>query len=100
MNPADGFIATSSWTAHLAHGALRKLDRERFLYLISEYEPFSFPMGAFAALARQSYELPHFALFSTDLLRDWFRERRLGAFSERRGRRERHGGLRRRDHPN
>ena len=39
-------------------------------------------MGAFAALARQSYELPHFALFSTDLLRDYFRVHGLGVFSE------------------
>ncbi|MEK6272401.1 MAG: glycosyltransferase [Actinomycetota bacterium] len=82
VNTADRFIATTWWTAHLAHGALRSLDRERFLYLISEYEPFTFPMGAFAALAGQSYELPHFALFSTDLLRDYFRGRRLGVFSE------------------
>jgi glycosyltransferase involved in cell wall biosynthesis len=82
VSTADRFIATTCWTAHLAHGALRSLDRERFLYLIQEYEPFTFPMGAFAALARQSYELPHFALFSTDLLRDYFRGSCLGVFSE------------------
>jgi hypothetical protein len=82
VNPADRFIATSWSTAHLAREALRSLEGERFLYLISEYEPFTFPMGAFAALARQSYELPHFALFSTDLLRDYFRGHRLGVFSE------------------
>ncbi len=85
VSTADRFIATNWWTAHLAHGALRNLDGERFLYLISEYEPFTYPMGAFAALADQSYELPHLALFSTDLLRDYFRERRLGAFSESTG---------------
>ena len=39
-------------------------------------------MGAFAAVAEQSYELPHFALFSTELLRDYFRIRGLGVFSE------------------
>jgi hypothetical protein len=82
VSPGDRFIATNWWTAHLAHNALEGLDGERFLYLISEYEPFSFPMGTFAALAGQSYELPHFALFSTDLLRGYFRARRLGAFSE------------------
>jgi glycosyltransferase involved in cell wall biosynthesis len=82
VSTADRFIATNWWTAHLAHGALRDLDGERFLYLVSEYEPFTFPMGAFAALAGQSYELPHFALFSTELLRDYFRGRRLGAFAE------------------
>jgi glycosyltransferase involved in cell wall biosynthesis len=81
VNPRDQFIATTWWTAHLAHGALAALERERFLYLVQEYEPFTFPMGAFAALAAQSYELPHFGLFSTDLLRDYFRRRGLGVFS-------------------
>ncbi len=82
VNPADRFIATTWWTAHLAHAAMRRLDGERFLYLIQEYEPFTFPMGAFAAVARQSYELPHLALFSSELLRDYFRVHGLGVFSE------------------
>jgi hypothetical protein len=82
VSPADRFVATNWGTAHLANHALEGLDGERFLYVISEYEPFSFPMGAVAALARQSYELPHFALFSTDLLRDYFRVHRLGVFAE------------------
>ncbi|MEK6326333.1 MAG: glycosyltransferase [Actinomycetota bacterium] len=82
VNPADRFIATTWWTAHLADAAMRRIDGERFLYLIQEYEPFTFPMGAFAALARQSYELPHLALFSSELLRDYFRVHGLGVFSE------------------
>ena len=48
----------------------------RFLYLIQEYEPFTFPMGSYAALADASYRLPHTALFSTELLRDYFRPTR------------------------
>jgi glycosyltransferase involved in cell wall biosynthesis len=78
----DRFIATTWWTAHLAHNAAATLHGARFLYLIQEYEPFTFPMGAFAALACQSYELPHFALFSTELLREYFRAHGLGVFSE------------------
>jgi hypothetical protein len=44
-------IATTWWTAHIA--ATRcALGAERFLYLIQEYEPFTFPMGTrTAALA-------------------------------------------------
>jgi hypothetical protein len=78
----DRFIATTWWTAHVAHAALGSLAATRFVYLIQEYEPFTFPMGAFAALAGQSYELPHFALFSTELLREYFQAHRLGVFSE------------------
>jgi hypothetical protein len=58
-----------------------ELGRERFLYLIQEHEPFTFPMGSYAALAMASYDLPHTALFSTALLRDWFRLRGLGVYA-------------------
>ena len=42
-------------------------------------------MGSEAALARQSYDFPHYALFSTDLLREYFRSQRLGVFDGRDG---------------
>lgn len=80
VNPADRFIATTWWTAHIAHDALASLEREGFLYLIQEYEPFTFPMGSYAALARASYDFPHRALFSTELLRDYFRGHAVGAY--------------------
>jgi hypothetical protein len=81
VNPADTLIATHWTAAHVAAAALPELRAERFLYLIQEYEPFIFPMGSAAALARGSYELPHTALFSTDLLRDWFAAQRIGVYS-------------------
>jgi glycosyltransferase involved in cell wall biosynthesis len=81
LSPEDGFIATTWWTAHIAAGALRTLGRERFVYLIQEYEPFTFPMGAYAALARQSYDFEHSALFSTELLRGYFRRHRIGVYA-------------------
>jgi Glycosyl transferase family 2 len=77
----DTWIATTWWTAHVARQALRELGGERFLYLIQEYEPFTFPMGTYAALAAESYAFPHRALFSTELLRDWFRRRGLGVYA-------------------
>jgi glycosyltransferase involved in cell wall biosynthesis len=77
----DSFIATTWWTAHIAADALGVTGAERFVYLIQEYEPFTFAMGAYAALAAQSYEFPHFALFSTELLRDYFRIHRIGVFA-------------------
>jgi glycosyltransferase involved in cell wall biosynthesis len=82
VSRSDRFIATTWWTAHLARQALAGSADERFLYLIQEYEPFTFPMGSMAALAGESYTFPHNALFSTELLRAWFRERGLGVYSE------------------
>jgi glycosyltransferase involved in cell wall biosynthesis len=78
----DGFIATTWWTAHVARDALEQLDGERFVYLIQEYEPFTFPMGSYAALAVESYGFPHFAVFSSELLRGYFRAHRLGAYAD------------------
>lgn len=81
VSRSDSFIATTWWTAHIAQDAMRTVDGERFLYLIQEYEPFTFPMGTYAALAAESYTFEHFALFSSKLLRDYFREHRVGVYA-------------------
>jgi glycosyltransferase involved in cell wall biosynthesis len=81
FHPLDSIIATTWWTAHIAHRALADLGRSYFVYLIQEYETYTFPMGTYAALADQSYRLPHFAVFSTELLREHFRRHNLGVFA-------------------
>jgi glycosyltransferase involved in cell wall biosynthesis len=81
FNPQDGLIATTWWTAHIAHAAARQLGQQRFVYLIQEFEPFTFPMGTYAALAEESYSFPHHAVFSSEFLRDYFRDQRLGVFA-------------------
>ena len=81
VNPNDRFIATTWWTAHLAREAVGKTERGRFLYLIQEYEPYTFVMGSWAAAAMNTYEFPHVAVFSTEMLRDFFRQRGYGVFS-------------------
>ncbi len=81
VNPRDCFIATTSWTAHLAHRATQELDRERFVFVIQEYDPLTYPVGTLGAVARQAYTYPHLAVFSTELLREYFRNHRLGAFA-------------------
>ena len=89
VSPDDAFIATTWWTAHIADAALGSLNRSRFLYLIQEYEPYTHPMGSWAALAMSTYELPHMAVFSTEFLRDFFAHRGYGVFAtgEEEGRR-------------
>jgi glycosyltransferase involved in cell wall biosynthesis len=81
VSPEDRFVATTWWTAHIAHRAVEGLGGERFVYLIQEYEPFTFPMGTYAALAEQSYRFPHFALFSSELLRGYFRRHGIGVYA-------------------
>jgi Glycosyl transferase family 2 len=82
VSTADRFIATTWWTAHIAHDAARAVGGDGFLYLIQEYEPFTFPMGTYAALANESYTRPHHALFSSELLREYFRRHRIGVFAD------------------
>jgi glycosyltransferase involved in cell wall biosynthesis len=81
VSPDDRFVASTWWTAHIAAAAVRQVRAERFLYLIQEYEPFTFPMGSLAAAARESYSFPHGALFSSELLREWFRENHVGVYA-------------------
>jgi glycosyltransferase involved in cell wall biosynthesis len=84
VGPGDRFVATTWWTAHIARDAVRRAGGDpagRFLYLIQEYEPFTFPMGTWAAIAAESYTFPHVALFSSELLRGYFRVHRLGVYS-------------------
>jgi hypothetical protein len=81
LGPGDRIVATTWWTAHIAADLVARVGGPSFLYLIQEYEPFTFPMGTYAALAEASYALPHTALFSSELLRDWFRHRGLGVFA-------------------
>ena len=78
VSPSDRWVATTWWTAHIAAQAA---GGERFLYLIQEFEPFTFPMGTLAALAEESYRFEHTALFSTELLRGWFRHRGIGVYA-------------------
>jgi hypothetical protein len=82
MNPRDAIIATTWWTAHVASQSAQMLGGGRFIYLIQEYEPLTFPQGSWAALAEQTYSFPHLAVFSTEFLRDYFRQNRLGVFAE------------------
>jgi hypothetical protein len=81
VSPADQFIATVWASAHVAADAARRLGRKRFGYLIQEYEPFTHPMGTTAALAAESYTFPHVALFSTELLREYFRHHQIGVYA-------------------
>lgn len=81
VSPDDRFVATTWWTAYIARAAVSATRPERFLYMIQEYEPFTFVMGSWSAVAMHTYELPHYALFSTELLRKYFAEHGQGVFA-------------------
>ncbi|MDQ2699939.1 MAG: hypothetical protein M3Y23_01275, partial [Actinomycetota bacterium] len=82
LSPDDRFIATTWWTAHIAHRLASQTDLRRFLYMIQEYEPLTVPDGPWTRLAEESYDFPHDALFSTGILRDYFDSEGIGVFRE------------------
>jgi len=79
----DVFVATTWWTAHIAHEAIKGTNKRKFLYLIQEYEPLTFPHGTYYALANETYDFPHFAIFSTDFLRNYFKENKIGVYNKK-----------------
>jgi glycosyltransferase involved in cell wall biosynthesis len=81
VGPRDTFLATSWWTAHIARQAMQDIGKDEFVYLIQEFEPGFYPYGTLAASAAESYSFPHRALFSTDILQEFFRLSRTGVYA-------------------
>jgi glycosyltransferase involved in cell wall biosynthesis len=81
VNPDDRFVATSCWAAHVAHRTAQSLTEKRFLFMAQEYEPYFLAMNSISAVFQQAYDLPQVTLFSTELLRDFFRDQRIGIYA-------------------
>ena len=73
-HPADRFLATAWWTAHIADQLTRDhgFETRRFFYLIQDYEPHFYPWGQEYADAKSSYDLDFEPVFNTTLLRAHF----------------------------
>lgn len=80
FHPDDALIAYSWETARMAHGFARALERP-FIYFIQEYEAVFQPHDSIHFLIEDTCSLPHFAIFNSALLRDYFRRHRLGVFA-------------------
>lgn len=80
VNKDDILIATTWWTAYIANDSISQMNKPKFIYLIQEYEPLTFPHGAYYALADATYDFDHFGIFSSELLRDYFRQKKLGVY--------------------
>lgn len=80
LGPKDALVATTWWSADIVDELRRKMGRERFLYFIQEFEPFTFPLGTWYRGAEETYAFPHDAIFSTKILQDFFAHNRIGVF--------------------
>lgn len=88
VSPRDVFLATSWWTAHVAHHATKTLGKQKFVYLIQEYEPGFYAYSSLSAFAAESYDFPHHAMYSTEILREFFQRNGYGVFAKPDGGRE------------
>lgn len=81
VSPQDRFMASSWWTAHVAHSGAAQLKVGPLIYLSQDFEPLFYPANSFYALALESYRLPHYALFSTEFLRIYARTHKIGVYA-------------------
>lgn len=73
VTPADRFLATAWWSAHVATSLARTAGiAPRFVYLIQDHEPHFYPWGAEFAAAEASYGLDFLPVFNSEPLRAHF----------------------------
>ena len=77
----DVFCGYSFWDCFFAHELARATGAEQILYFCQEDETIFHDYSASHALGRHAQALPHFAIFNTELLRDYFRAKRLGVYA-------------------
>lgn len=80
FHPDDALIAYSWETARMAHDFARELGRP-FIYFIQEFEAIFQPHDSIHFLIEDTYSLPHFAIFNSSLLQDYFRRHRIGVYA-------------------
>jgi hypothetical protein len=78
----DIFMATAWWTAQMAKYAIRQTRRQRFIYLIQDYEPISHPASTPYALAEETYALDHIPVINTSLLHEFLTTHKIGRFAD------------------
>lgn len=80
VNPKDMFMSTVYFTSLICHETTKHPDllQKNFLYFIQDFEPIFFPQGSDFMEALETYNLPHFALYSTPFLEKYFIYKKVG----------------------
>lgn len=80
-NSNDVCVAYSTWTMHDAWSVASRLTKREVLFFIQEYEPIFHENGAAQFVSASAYSLPHFAIFNSKLLQNYFLHNRIGVFT-------------------
>lgn len=81
ISPTDKIFAYDAWQAHLAHHMAAHVKSGRFAWLVQEYEVVFHDHSAEHSIAASAYKLPHYPIFNSTELKDYFQQNRLGIFS-------------------
>ena len=79
ISQEDAFVAYSFWTGITAHQLAQTIDK-KFIFFIQEFETIFHPQDSFHAIGEYAYTLPHYAVFNTSILRDYFKQQKIGVF--------------------
>lgn len=87
-HPNDIFMATAYQTVRMAQELQLSLHnkggrKSKIIYFIQDYEPaFSNKYSQEYSNATYSYTVPHYAMFSTSILHNFFQRKQVGVFSQ------------------
>ncbi len=81
-NSHDLFMGTVFDSAFIAAATQKLLKNPNIIYFIQDIEGIFFPHGSLSVEAAETYDIPHFAIFSTKFLRDYFKEKKLGVYKQ------------------
>jgi hypothetical protein len=81
-NSRDIFMGTVYYTASVASATQKLLKNPNIIYFIQDYECIFFPHDSDLIEVAETYDAPHFAIFSTEFLREYFRVKKLGVYRE------------------
>lgn len=80
ISPQDAFIAYSAWTGLIAHEFASAIGK-KFIFFLQEHESIFHPYESERAIIDSVYDLPHYAMFNTSILQDYFRRKELGVYA-------------------
>ena len=81
-NSRDLFMGTVYFTASVASATQKLLKNPNIIYFIQDYECIFFPHDSDLIEVAETYDVPHFAIFSTEFLREYFRVKKLGVYRQ------------------
>lgn len=80
----DEFISYSAWTSYTAH-QLAKAVGKKFYFFIQEDESIFHCQDSLQVLVNGAYDLEHYAIFNSEMLKSHFKDNKKGVFKYRNG---------------